>query len=306
VKIDLHIHSREGSDGRWNLEDIFAEAARRGIDVISITDHDSIDAQISAAGLAEQYGMRYIYGVELNVTMSPPRYKEGKAVSLDFLGYGFDVKDEALVDKLRELRQFRQVRAGRILSNINAELKKEEFPEFSQADLEAIEATVDGVFGRPHIADYMVTRGLVRNRQGAFDKYLVKCDVPKMPLSLEEASGLVRGAGGKLVLAHPSDPNGTSLVALSSDLNEQQRIVVDLMLGDIDGIECWHTRHTPEVTEAYARFAKDHGLMVTGGSDCHQQPLLMGEVEVPGCVAEQFLEQPFLQCDDISRNGSSR
>jgi len=129
VKIDLHVHSREGSDGRWNLEDIFAEAARRGIELISITDHDSIDAQDPAAGLAEHYGMRYIYGVELNVALSHPRYKEGKPVSLDFLGYGFEVNDEALVDKLRELRQFRQLRAGRILSNINVELKKEGIPE---------------------------------------------------------------------------------------------------------------------------------------------------------------------------------
>ena len=74
-----------------------------------------------------------------------------------------------------------------------------------------IEESVDGVLGRPHIADYLVKKGIVKARQEAFDKYLVKCDVPKFPLYLDEASKLIRDAGGKLVLAHPNDPHGTSL-----------------------------------------------------------------------------------------------
>ena len=69
--------------------------------------------------------------------------------------------------------------------------------------------------GRPHIADYLVKKGIVKTRQEAFDKYLVKCDVPKFPLYLEEASKLIRDAGGKLVLAHPNDPHGTSLASLT-------------------------------------------------------------------------------------------
>ena len=79
------------------------------------------------------------------------------------------------------------------------------------------------MLGRPHIADYLVKKKIVKNRQEAFDKYLVKCDVPKYPLYLEEASKLVRGAGGKLVLAHPNDPHGTSLAALTKSLAEQTR-----------------------------------------------------------------------------------
>ena len=71
--------------------------------------------------------------------------------------------------------------------------------------------SVDGTLGRPHIADYLVKKGIVASRQEAFDKYLVKCDVPKYPLYLEEASKLIRSAGGKLVIAHPDDPHGTSL-----------------------------------------------------------------------------------------------
>ena len=97
-------------------------------------------------------------------------------------------------------------RAAKILDNLNAEFKKENIAALTAEDLRLIEESVDGVLGRPHIADYLIKKGIVKTRQEAFDKYLVKCDVPKFPLYLEEASKLIRDAGGKLVLAHPNDP----------------------------------------------------------------------------------------------------
>ncbi len=115
----------------------------------------------------------------------------------------------------------------------------------------------------------------------------MKCNVPKMPLSLAEASGLVHGAGGKLILAHPNDPNGTSLIAFTESLEEQQRIIADSMLDFIDGVECWHSRHDDETSASYLAFAQERGLLVTGGSDCHQQPVLMGSVNVPEFVIQQ-------------------
>jgi hypothetical protein len=146
------------------------------------------------------------------------------------------------------------------------------------------------VLGRPHIADYLVGKGIVKTRQEAFDKYLVKCDVPKFPIYLEEASKLIRGAGGKLVLAHPNDPHGTSLVSLTKSLVEQTGIIKEEMLPFIDGIECWHSRNTPETTCQYVEFAKEQGLIMTGGSDCHQKPVLMGSVQIPSWVANQFVQ----------------
>ncbi|MBE9547586.1 MAG: PHP domain-containing protein [Proteobacteria bacterium] len=288
MKIDLHIHSKNGSDGRWSLEKIFAEANRRNIDVISITDHDSIYSQDEAKALAAEYGIRYLTGVELNVTLTHPAYKDGKGVSLDFLGYGYDANYKPLVKKLHAVREFRQKRAEKILENINREFRKENLREFTSRDMEEIRASVDGSFGRPHIADYMIKKGIVSGRQEAFGKYLVKCDVPKMPMSLEEASGLIRGAGGKLVLAHPGDPNGTSLVSFTSSIEEQLRIIKEVMIHFIDGIECWHHRHDRVTRESYLSFARREGLIVTGGSDCHQQPVIMGTVDVPEYVAQQF------------------
>jgi len=117
---------------------------------------------------------------------------------------------------------------------------------------------------------------------------LVKCDVPKYPLSLAEASRLVRNAGGVLIHAHPNDPNGASLVSITPDLDEQAEIIENYMLEYIDGVECWHSRNDAKTTVFYIEFAKKHGLIMTGGSDYHQKPIITGTVDIPDYVAEQF------------------
>jgi len=288
MKIDLHIHSKTCSDGNLTVEELIKEAKIRNIGLLSITDHDSIGCQEKAMALARKNGIRYISGVELNVTFSHPRYHEGKSTSLDFLGYQFDVENKELKDKLQLMAKYREERAAKILSNINVEFEKEGIEKLTNNDLKEIQASVDGVLGRPHIADYLVKRGIVRSRQEAFDKYLVKADVPKYPLYIEEASRLVRNAGGKLVFAHPNDPHGTSLVTLTKSLPEQTEIIEESILRFIDGVECWHSRNDIQTTNHYIMFAKKHDLIMTGGSDCHQKPILMGTVKIPEYVAEQF------------------
>jgi 3',5'-nucleoside bisphosphate phosphatase len=288
MKIDLHVHSKNGSDGRWPLERIFAEAERRRISLISITDHDSLQGQDMAKRLAMSRGMKYLTGVELNVTLAHPHYTKGKDVSLDFLGYAFDIDNIALVNKLHDLRMYRKERAEKILSNINEEFIKEGRELLTQEDMDAIEAGVDGSFGRPHIANHLIAKGIVATKQEAFDRYLTRCDVPKMPLSLEEASALIRAAGGRLVLAHPNDSNGTSLAVITKSLEEQKKMILEVMLPFIDGIECWHTRHDKHAAAYYLAIVRSEGLIATGGTDCHQQPVLMGNVQVPDCVADQF------------------
>ena len=290
MKIDLHVHTRTGSDGNWPIEDVFREAKRRNIELFSITDHDSLDTQAKAIALAQDYGISYITGIELNITFEYPQNegKSGKSHSLDFLGYQYDIENKELKTKLRLMRQHREARAHKILENLNAEFDKERIKRFTDKDLEEIQATVDGAFGRPHIANYLVKKGIVKDKQEAFDKYLVKCDVPKYPLSLAEASRLIRNAGGILVFAHPNDPNGTSLVTITRDLTQQTKVIAEYMLEYLDGMECWHTRHDAKTTAHYIEFCRSHNLIMTGGSDCHQNPVLMGTLDLPDWVAEQF------------------
>ena len=290
MKIDLQIHTKSCSDGNLSVEEVFGEAKKRGIKLLSITDHDSIDCQAKAIELAQRYGISYVTGVELNVTFKyPPDGGEAaKSVSLDFLGYRYNIENEELKGKLKVMREHRERRARQILEKLNAEFEKEGIEKFTEKDLENIQATVDGAFGRPHIANYLIKKGIVQDKQEAFDKYLVKCDIPKYPLTLEEASRLIRNAGGLLVFSHPNDPNGTSLVTITRNLEEQTRIIEEHLLDYIDGIECWHSRHDAKTTAHYAKFAKKHGLIMTGGSDCHQKPILMGTLDMPDWVAQQF------------------
>ena len=287
--IDLHIHSKTCSDGNLSVEEIIEEAKTRNINLMSITDHDSIGCQKQAMTLAQKNGIRYISGVELNITFSHPNFCDDKAASLDLLGYNFDMNNNALQKKLKQISNYRKERITKILENLNIEFQKEGLENFTENDLAEIQTSADGVLGRPHIADYLVKKRIVSDRKEAFNKYLVKCDIPKYPLYLEEASSLLKNAGGITVLAHPNDPYGTSLAKLTSSLQEQTRIIEDSMLSHIDGIECWHSRNRPETTTHYMSFSKKHNLIMTGGSDCHQKPIIMGTVQVPDFVALQFV-----------------
>ena len=287
MTIDLHIHSKN-SDGSFTVEKIIEIAKLRHISMLSITDHDSIICQQKASSLAKKNGIHYISGVELNVTFNSSQSSDQKSIYLDFLGYNFDPDNCQLQNKLQQKEKYRQKRAEKILKKLNIEFKKKQIKKLTKDDLDNIQHSVDGVFGRPHIADYLVKKGIAQNRNEAFDRYLVKCNVPKYPLFLKDASKLLRNAGGKIILAHPNDPHGTSLLKLSSHLDKQTEIITDSILPLIDGIECWHSRNDTKTTNHYVTYSKKHGLLMTGGSDCHQNPLLIGTVKVPSYVAKQF------------------
>src|SRR4030042_3015315 len=288
MKIDLHIHTRTCSDGNLHVDEVLREAQKRNIDLISVTDHDSIDCQKKAMSLAEKYGINYITGIELNITFQYPP-EPGKSVSLDFLGYQFDIGNEELKSQLKLIRKRREIRAREILEKLNIEFAKEHIARFNKTDIKNIQDSVDGAFGRPHIANYLVKKGIVSSLQEAFDRYLVRLDVAKFPLSLAEASPLIRNAGGILVLAHPSDTHGTSLDSITSDIEEQTKVIEEYMLEYIDGVECWHSRNDARTTAHYIKFPKSHAMFLTGGSDCHQKPIVTGSLDIPDYVAEQFM-----------------
>jgi len=285
MKIDLHIHTSTGSDGALPVEEVIKEARKRNIGLMSITDHDSVSAQEKAISLIKEYGIKYVTGVELNVTFQSIK---GKSTSLDFLGYDYNIHNQALIEKLRLMREHREKRAQKIMDKINTEFTKEGLALFTGQDMQNIRDSVDGAFGRPHIAAYMIKKGIVRDTQEAFDRYLVKCDAPKYPLSLAEASQLIHQAGGVLVLAHGNDPGGTSLAMITKDMAQQTRIIAENMLEYINGLECWHPRHDDATIAYYLEFTRKHHLISTGGSDCHQKPIIMGTVRVPPEIAMQF------------------
>src|SRR4030042_150434 len=166
MKIDLHIHTA-CSDGNLPVDQVIREAGYRKIDLLSLTDHDSIECQKKAITLAKKHGINYITGVELNITFPHPS-ERGKTVSLDFLGYQFDISNEDLKSKLKLIRQRRETRAREILERLNTEFAREHIAKLDKTDIQNIQDSVDGSFGRPHIARYLVTKGIVGSVQDEF------------------------------------------------------------------------------------------------------------------------------------------
>jgi predicted metal-dependent phosphoesterase TrpH len=130
-----------------------------------------------------------------------------------------------------------------------------------------IPLNVDDVFalancrspGRPHVARALVKARLCGTLDEAFERFLKKgrpAWVPKAKMSALEAIELIHQAGGLAVMAHPG-------------LNRTDESIPELVRSGLDGIECFHTKHNAATAERYQRIAHEHGLLITGGSDCH-------------------------------------
>jgi predicted metal-dependent phosphoesterase TrpH len=257
-QIDLHMHSN-ASDGSFTPDEVASMAAGNGVEVFALTDHDTLDGIPAAAACAGRAGIRLINGVELSVS------EEGMDVHL--LAYGFDESDPPLLAAVRRYREGRRERARKILSRLKGlgiRISLEEVEEIASG----------GALGRPHLAEALLRGGYVESFNEAFQRFLghhAPAYVPKPRVSLEEASTIVREAGGVTILAHPGTLNRDHLIPAWSRRG-------------LDGIEVWHSKHDPAAVERYRGFAHLHGLLMTGGSDYHGERtpgVVIGSVAVP-------------------------
>jgi len=256
--IDLHMHSN-ASDGSFTPDEVARMAAGNGVEVFALTDHDTLDGLPAAAACASGFGIRLISGVELSVS------EEGMDVHL--LAYGFDETDSTLLAAIRRYREGRRERARKILSRLKGlgiRISLEEVEEIASG----------GALGRPHVAEALLRAGHIETFNEAFQRYLghhAPAYVPKPRVTLEEATTIVREAGGVTILAHP----GT--------LNRDHLIPAWARRG-LDGIEVWHSKHDASAVDRYRGFAHLHGLLMTGGSDYHGERtpgVVIGSVPVP-------------------------
>ncbi len=259
--IDLHMHST-ASDGSDAPEAVAALAARNGLRVISLTDHDSLEGLPAAAARAEAAGIRLIPGVELSV------HEQGTDVHL--LAYGFDPADPELGASIARYREARGERARKILARLKG--------LGIRISLETVEEIArGGALGRPHVAEALLQGGFVESFNEAFQRYLgahAPAYVPKAPVRLEDASKVVREAGGVTVLAHPGTLN-------------RDHLIPGWARRGLDGIEVWHSKHDAGAVARYQSYAKMHGLLMTGGSDYHGErtpSVTVGSVPVPETV----------------------
>jgi len=247
--VDLHIHSRF-SDGALTPEEVILAAKKKGLSAISITDHDAVGAYPFVIEKGRELGIEVIPGVELSCGV-------GK-YDIHILAYFIDYENKMLLDALEEMRAARYRRAKKIVQNLNdvgIDLQFETVLRFAGRSLDG-----GGSIGRPHIAEALLHEELVYSYREAFEKYL-GYDCPayeeKMQLSPSDVFGLIKGAGGVSIMAHPGITNVDYLIP-------------DLIRQGLSGLEVYHSDHSVPQRKHYAAICKKDRLLFTGGSDFHR------------------------------------
>ena len=245
MKADLHLHTT-ASDGRLSPKELVSLAVKTGLDVISVTDHDTVDGIAPALAAARTFpSLTVIPGVEINTDVP-----HGE---VHVLGYFIDYTDLKLSTRLEGLRDSRLGRAQRMIAKLSDLGMKIEWQRVS-------ELAQGGSVCRPHIAQALFEKGYVGSEKEAFDKYIGNdgpAYVERYKLLPSEAVQLVIDAQGLPVLAHPAD---------ISDLNE---LVPALKSSGLVGIEIYYRDYTPDIIAGLLKIAKQYALVPTGGTDYH-------------------------------------
>jgi 3',5'-nucleoside bisphosphate phosphatase len=256
--IDLHMHTN-ASDGLFTPAEVVAHAMRLGLAAIAITDHDTVDGFIVAHSLAGPEEVEVIPGVELSC------YYKGFDVHI--LGYLIDYENPTFVKKIEVFRKERYERGEAMVAKLN-----DLGINLSMETVKLIAG--NSAVGRPHLADALVREEFVQTYDEAFARYLgyhAPAYVPKPVLTPEQGIDLLHLVRGVAVMAHP----GTL---------KHDEFIPDLVDIGLDGIEAYHSLHDKATTQRYKTMAKKHGIIYTGGSDCHgprKGKVLMGSQNVP-------------------------
>ncbi len=263
IYVDLHVHTNF-SDGTFSPKEAVDFAKEAGLSAISITDHDTVDGIPFAIEEGKKKDLEIIPGVELSCEVENQQRSE-----MHILGYYIDWKDNKFKEFLKIFRKARHERAEKILNKLEGvgiSIKKEVLERISG----------EGTIGRLHFAKAIVESGFAKSIQEVFQKYLSvdkPAYVPKYKLSPEDGIKMIKDAGGIAVLAHPYYMHYSN-----------RELIKDLITAGLEGIEVWHSRHSPSAVRTFKQIVNDLHLVSTGGSDCHgpygQESALMGTIKV--------------------------
>lgn len=267
--VDLHLHTRF-SDGTDAPAAMLERAAELGFRAAAITDHDTVGGVAEALRAAQTLGLDFLSGVEISASFANKElHVTGLGIRLDF---------PPLLEELDTLRKHRAERAAEILARLNA--------LGIAIDPEDLEARAKGAaIGRLHIAQELHAKGITKTVQKAFDQYIGggrDAFISKVSADCETALELIHAAGGLAFLAHP----GIGKVSSAR--------LTQLLQLPFDGIEAYHSKHTPGQVTAFLQIAAERHLLISGGSDCHgaakgTKPDL-GKVRVPYAHFERIRE----------------
>jgi predicted metal-dependent phosphoesterase TrpH len=248
VRADLHSHSSV-SDGTEPPAVVIRRAAEAGLDVIALTDHDTVAGHREAASVMPA-GLTLLPGAELSCRL------EGHSVHI--LAYLFDPENDALAGEMAEIRESRLHRARAMVDKLNELGVPVTWEQVS-------EIAGGGVVGRPHIARAMIDAGVVSSIDEAFTPTWIgpggRAHVTRYALDPAKALRLVRRAGGVTVLAHPR--------GAARGWQVPDDVIADLAALGLTGIEVNHPQHSPDDRGRLRELARSLRLVSSGGSDDH-------------------------------------
>ncbi len=243
---DMHMHTTF-SDGLNTPSEIVSMAIEKKIDVIAITDHDTIDGISEAMEFAKGKNIKIIPGIEISCVHG------GEEVHI--LGYFIDYEDKKIINMTRDLKVHRYNRAIEIVEKLNA----------LGVDLDFEEVRARGEnksIGRPLIGHILIEKGYVKDMEEAFSSYLgndAPAFVEKFKLKVPDAIDYIHNAGGITVVAHPGDLSRENFL--------------EVIKFDLQGVECIHPKHDEELSEYFMKIARENKLKITAGSDFHGEGL---------------------------------
>jgi predicted metal-dependent phosphoesterase TrpH len=264
--IDLHTHSCF-SDGQYSPEELVRRAKRAGLQVLGLTDHDTVAGLDQATKAAREEGLTLVPGIELSAFV--------QGAEAHILGHFVDPGEprlRGLSSLLCAEREKRMVKMIEKLARLGLTVPFEE----------VVAASSGENLARPHLAKVLVWRGYARSIPDAFDRYLANGApgfVERYKLPAREGIELIRGAGGTATLAHPQ----------VSKLSHAQ--IAELARDGLAGLEVAHSDHPPEIRSKMRCLARELGLVPTAGSDFH------GEEVAPG----RRLQKTEMSFEDLNR-----
>lgn len=263
--VDLHVHTYY-SDGLLSPEEAVTAARKCGLRAIAIADHDTVNGYDEAVIAGNKHGVEIVKCIEFSSQYS------GRDIHV--LGYFVDETHPRLAEYLDLFRAERLRRAEKIVRNLNemgVHLSLDEVVSKARGD----------IIGRPHIAEILMEKGYVETFQESFYRYIgygCRAYEEKYRIAPEKAISLINESGGLSFLAHPGP-------IISNE------IILYLIKSGLDGMEIVHPKLNDKRMARLQNIAHNHGLLVSGGSDCHggrNGSMTMGQFKVPYVILEQM------------------
>lgn len=247
--IDLHIHTK-ASDGEKTPEELIDLAIKSNINALAITDHDTVDSlEIAEKYASTKRNFLFIPGIEMEA-----EFNNGQ---MHILGLFIDYKNQTLLDKLSYVKKERNLRNEKFINELNKmgyEITLDELKEISGGN----------TIGKPHFARIFLKKNYIKTKSEMFDRFFNQPPLSKykkFSYSPKDVITMLKNSGGTVILAHPQ--------TLKLEKEEFIEKVMELKSYGLDGLECYHSKQTPEQMKEFKEIAKNLNLLISKGSDYH-------------------------------------